>query len=114
MLRDFHALLDDRNPVLGRKLREVLQQAKRKISASWLVGCRLVLPPELEKEMVVLDFALPGRPQLAEVLDTLAGTNSDFKLPAEGEVREAVLDAACGLTTTEAEGVFALSVIRMR
>ena len=61
LLRDFHAFLaGDPNPILVRQLKEVLQAAKTKNKALVLVGCRLCLPPELERELTVIEFALPG------------------------------------------------------
>ncbi len=111
LLRDFHTMMDDRNPVLSRKLRETLQTAKTRNVALVIVGCRVVLPPELEKEITVLEFKLPGREQLAEVLDTLCSASQIPLLV--GETRDAALDAARGLTTVEAEAAFALSQIEM-
>ncbi len=111
LLRDFHTLLDDRNPVLSRKLREALQAGKTRNVALVIVGCRIVLPPELEKEITVLEFKLPDRAQLGEVLDALC-TASTLPVLA-GAPRDEVLDAARGLTTVEAEAAFALSQIEM-
>ena len=55
LLCDFHAFLaGDPNPILVRQLKEVLQAAKTKNKALVLVGCRLCLPPELEREMTVI------------------------------------------------------------
>lgn len=34
-----------------------------------IVGCRLVLPPELEREITVVEFALPGKAALGHVLE---------------------------------------------
>ncbi|MDE2100941.1 MAG: AAA family ATPase [Patescibacteria group bacterium] len=110
LLRDFHLLLGETNPVLFRKLRDQLAEAKTKNRVIVIVGCQLKLPPELEKEIAVVEYKLPDREQLREVLDTFAAEN-DIKLNGS---TEQILDAAGGLTTIEAENAFALSVVEMK
>ncbi len=109
LLRDFGALLEDRDPVLIRKLRDTLRLAKASGKLLLLLGIWKPLPPELEREITRLDLALPGPDLLGELLDQLlanAGVN-----PPPPEIREAVVRAAVGLTTMEAENAFALSLI---
>jgi hypothetical protein len=108
LLRDFHLFLQDANPILLRKFKDVLQTAKTKQKPVIILGCRLVLPPELEREITVVEFALPGKEQLGTVLDGIVESAS-LKL-VTGDQREHVIDAARGLTTMEAENAFALSV----
>ena len=109
LLRDFHAFLADANPVLVRAVKDALRVAKTKGRVLIVVGCRQVLPPELEREFVVLDFALPDKAALGGVLDGIL-KSAKLKKP-EAEDRSLILDAASGLTTTEAENAFALSVV---
>ena len=109
LLRDFHLFLQDPNPILIRQLKDVLQEAKTKSKTLIILGCRLCLPPELEHELTVIEFALPGKEELRAVLGGImesAGIKS-----MENEAREKVIDAASGLTTIEAENAFALSVV---
>ncbi len=94
--------------MLLRKFKDVLQAAKAQQKPMIIVGCRLVLPPELEREITVLEFALPGKEQLGDVLDGIV--ESAALPPVTGDHREHVIDAARGLTTVEAENAFALSV----
>ena len=60
LLRDFHLLLQDPNPILIRQLKDVLMEAKTKQKTLIILGCRLCLPPELERELTVIEFSLPG------------------------------------------------------
>lgn len=109
VLRDFHQFLEDNNPVLVRAVKDCLRAGKTKGKAVLLLGCRQVLPAELEREFVVVPFALPGKDGLGVVLDRIAASAT---LPAsEGESRDLLLDSASGLTTIEAENAFALSVV---
>ena len=112
LLRDFHLFLQDPNPILIRQLKDVLQMAKTKSKTLVILGCRLALPPELERELTVIDFALPGKAELGRVLD---GIIESAKLSTlADEDRDVALDAACGLTTIEAENAFALSVVETK
>lgn len=112
LLQDFHLFLTDPNPILIRQFKDVLQMAKTKSKTLIILGCRLCLPPELERELTVIEFALPGKDQLAVVLD---GIIESAQLPAfADQERETALDAASGLTTIEAENAFALSVVEAK
>ena len=113
VLRDLQMFLgNDANPILVRQFREVLQVAKTKSKTLVVLGCRFALPPELERELTVLEFALPGKEQLGRVLDGII-ESAEFPAMAEQD-REAALDAAGGLTTIEAEAAFALSVVEAK
>ncbi len=112
LLKDFHQFVEDANPVVVRKVKESLRAGKTKGKTLVVVGCRLALPPELEREFVVVQFNLPDKGQLGTVLD---GICTSAKLPKpENDDREQLLDAACGLTSIEAENAFALSVVEKR
>jgi ATP-dependent 26S proteasome regulatory subunit len=112
VLQDFHLFLADPNPVLVRKLKDVLQIGKTKRKTVIILGCRLCLPPELEREMIVIEFSLPGKQELGTVL---AGIMESAKIKTlDDDAKEKVIEAASGLTTIEAENAFALSVIETK
>lgn len=67
------------------------------------------IPIELEKLFVVVEHDLPSREQLLEIAQGIA--TEEGELPEDDEL-ETVLDAAAGLTRYEAEGAFALSLVR--
>jgi len=110
LLRDLHLFLQDPNPVLVRALKDALVHAKAKGKCIVIAGCRRVLPPELEREFVAVDLALPGKQELGLVLDGICESAKLKKVKADA--REQILDAASGLTCAEAENAFALSVVR--
>src|SRR5438874_160980 len=113
LLRDIHAFLSgEPNPVLVRQFREVLQHSKANSKVLVVLGCRLCLPPELEREITVIEFKLPGKEELSIVLDGVLESAGIKTLGTP--VREAALDAASGLTTIEAENAFALSVVETK
>src|SRR5919112_525788 len=58
ILRDFDPYLD--NPVIVRRLRDLAHALKRSFSTLIFLSPVLVVPPHLEKEVVVVDYDLPG------------------------------------------------------
>ena len=109
LMRDLQLHLDHRDPLLVRRIKDALRTAKSNGHALVLVGCRLDLPAELEHEITRVDFGLPDTLRLGEVLDGIL-VSSDIAPPDES-ARELALQGALGLTTTEAENAFALSVV---
>ncbi|MCZ6690489.1 MAG: AAA family ATPase, partial [Planctomycetota bacterium] len=76
---------------------------------------RQVLPPEWEKLVVVVPYALPDRDTLGVVLDGVIESAkvsgvSEKALKLKPEERDQVIEAAKGLTCDEAESAFALSL----
>jgi len=112
LLRDLQLHLDQSDPMLVRRIKDILRVAKTNGHALILLGCRLKLPPELEHEITHVDFNLPDPAQLGTVLD---GIVKSAKIRNLHEVcRESALQSALGLTTTEAENAFALSVVETK
>ena len=112
LLRDLQLHLDQSDPMLVRRIKDILRVAKGNGHSIVLLGCRLKLPPELEHEITHVDFNLPGSAQLGTVLD---GIVKSAKLKnVHDVVRESALQSALGLTTTEAENAFALSVVETK
>ena len=109
LLRDLHLYLQDVNPVLVRAMKDCLRSAKTKGRTLIIAGCRFNLPPELEREFVIVEFSLPGKDQLSVILDGIA--ESAKKKKPQGDAREDVINSSCGMTSIEAENAFALSVI---
>lgn len=95
---------------------EIVQAVARQIAAGkqerrflLILAPTVQLPPELEKQFVVVEHALPSREQLLEIARGVA--TEEGELPIGPEL-ERVLDAAAGLTRYEAEGAFSLALVR--
>lgn len=110
LLRDFHLFLAQPNPMLSRNLKDALAIGKSSNRVIVIVGCKLQLQPELEKEITVIEFSLPTREDL---LVTLRGIADSAGIKLNGNT-DKLLDAASGMTTTEAENAFALSIIETK
>src|SRR6185369_14808760 len=75
----------------------------------------LEIPPELEKEITVLNFPLPSRDDLNNLLNQIAEDVKRLKnvrVELDDAGRERLLQAALGLTLSEAENVFAKIIVK--
>ncbi|MCB9833566.1 MAG: AAA family ATPase [Planctomycetes bacterium] len=113
LLRDYHAFLGDDaqpvNPLIARTIRDLSRVMKTRQQCLVICAPILRLPQELEREVVVIEHELPGRPDLGAVLDGIAESAG---LPAAlDEERDRLLDACLGMTTSEAENALALSFV---
>lgn len=115
VLRDFHAFLND--PTVVRKLRDLAQDLRDTTKHVIMLSAVTKIPPELEKDVTMVDWNLPNRSEMSRVLaERLAHLPAgvDPGIASEAEGREQIVDAALGLTKTEAENVLAKSIVRKR
>jgi ATP-dependent 26S proteasome regulatory subunit len=115
LLKDFHSFVSDYN--VTRRLRDLTLALKNSFKNLIILSPVLKLPPELEKEITVLDYALPSYDELGKLLDDIIRSVKDapgIKTDMTSLEREHVLKAAQGLTAMEAENVFAKSLVEKR
>jgi AAA+ superfamily predicted ATPase len=113
LLRDLQLHMDQSDPMLVRRIKDILRVAKSNGHTIILLGCRLTLPQELEHEITRIELGLPDSCSLASVLDAIIGSSEGLP-ELSSDIRESALSNALGLTTTEAENVFALSVVEAK
>lgn len=112
VLRDFHPFLKDVN--VTRRLREVafaLQKSKKSVI---LLGPVLHIPPELEKEITVVDFALPNAEELGKLLAEIEGASREhggIEIALNRRDRDRLVRACQGLTEIEAANAIAKAII---
>lgn len=114
IFKDFHPFLTKNNFAVVRKLKDIALQLKSSYKTIVLISPVLEIPVELEKEITVLNFPAPGRDELAELLeDILADVQKvrKVKMDLDEVGRERLLQAALGLTLSEAENVFAKIIV---
>jgi AAA+ superfamily predicted ATPase len=109
LMRDLHLHMEHSDPMLIRRIKDTLRVAKTNGHTLILLGIRINLPPELAHEITRIEMDLPGSPELATVLDGIIVSGGIPEPTAD--TREAALQSALGLTTTEAENAFALSIV---
>lgn len=106
-----HHFLTD--PGIQSLIIQVTAQFKASNRSMIIIAPIVSLPPEIEKLFSVVDMRLPGK---EELLSTLKGivTGSSLKgdqVP-DAEMEKHLLEAALGMTTTEAENALTLSFVR--
>jgi ATP-dependent 26S proteasome regulatory subunit len=115
IFKDFHPFLTRNNFAVIRKLKEIALHLKNSFKTVILVSPTLEIPAELEKEITVLNFPLPDRDELAQLLDRIIDEVRRFKqvkIDIDAAGRERLLQAALGLTLGEAENVFAKIIVK--
>jgi MoxR-like ATPase len=117
VLKDFHHWMDD--PMILRKIKDLALVYKR--SAGRLLafasprlpyaGARegYGLPAEIAHELTTITVPLPTRDELGQVLDDIIAVPSNKMDQLSQEERDAILEAAAGMTTQESENAFALA-----
>jgi MoxR-like ATPase len=115
IFKDFHPFLTRNNFAIIRKLKEIALHLKNSFKTIVLISPVMEIPTELEKEMTVLNYPLPTREDLGELLDKIIEDVKQFKqvaLDLDEAGRERLLQAALGLTLGEAENVFAKIIVK--
>src|SRR3954462_4089026 len=79
IFKDFHPFLTKSNFAIVRKLKEIALHLKNSYKTILLISPVLEIPAELEKEITVLNYPLPTREELSELLDKIIADVSQFK-----------------------------------
>lgn len=113
VLRDFHEFMQ--NSEVKRRLRDLANLLRSTLSTAIIISPILRLPDELEKDITIVDFPLPDRTDLElllqQISEDIAG-NPSLQIDLSENSREAMVDAAIGLTINEAENVFAKTLVQ--
>ncbi|MBD2020079.1 AAA family ATPase [Leptolyngbya sp. FACHB-36] len=102
VFKDLHPFVD--SPAVTRWLRDAIASFKGTQKTIILMSPVQQVPIELEKEVAVLDFAMPDMTELNQVLTQQLDQNRTRRITTEA--REKLLKAALGLTRDEAEKVY--------
>lgn len=112
LLKDFHPYMKDTRVV--RLLRDLAARLRGRAQTLILVSPQLNLPTELEKDVTVLEFPLPGTDEIADQLDQVVaamGDNKQVDTKLDAHEREAIVRSAQGLTADEIESALARSLV---
>ncbi|MFA6318481.1 MAG: AAA family ATPase [Elusimicrobiota bacterium] len=112
VLKDFHPYLQD--PGIVRRLRDLVDSLKSSYKSLILLSPVLVIPTELEKDLTVLDYDLPGPAELWALLKEVAGAAKEgakFQVNLQTEDVEKIIQAAMGMTLSEAENALAKAIV---
>ena len=112
LFKDFHPYFGQ--PEVVRKLRDLSECLKNSYKTLVLVSPHFKVPSELEKDVTIVEFPLPGLGELQRLLmDTIKEVNESagVRIEAQKVAVEPILKAAQGLTIKEAENVFAKCLV---
>src|SRR5205085_8579908 len=115
VFKDLHPFLARGNHTVIRRLKEIALQLKNSFKTIIIIAPLVEIPPELEKEITVLNFPLPSWEDLNELLSRIVEDIKQFKnvrMELDAAGRERLLQAALGLTLGEAENVFAKIIVK--
>ncbi|NBQ67397.1 MAG: AAA family ATPase [Nitrosomonadaceae bacterium] len=114
IFKDFHPYID--SPKNVRELRNAINELKAKGMCFLFVSPVIKIPVELEKDFQLIDFRLPDEEALRRKLDLTvrAAQRQDTatsKLTIDPDIAVCAVEAAKGLTSSEADNAFALGVV---
>src|SRR5258706_477290 len=115
IFKDFHPFLTKNNFAIVRKLKEIALHLKNSFKTIILISPVMEIPTELDKEITVLNYPLPARDDLSELLEKIMADVKQFSqvvIDLDEVGRERLLQAALGLTLGEAENVFAKIIVK--
>lgn len=112
VLKDYHHYMND--PVVIRKLRDLGHSLKLTMKNVVFISPILKIPVEIEKEISVVDYKLPEKRELIDIVKNIAqsiGGKNIEEIENENFLNK-IVEAALGLTSEEAENVFAKSIVK--
>jgi ATP-dependent 26S proteasome regulatory subunit len=108
VLLDFHRYLE--NPVYCRLLRDQVAELTTRHQTIVLLSASFSFPADLEKDVVLVDYPLPGQDELSDLLERFADELPSDVVDLNGGTT-LVVRALQGLTLNEAEAVLAQAVV---
>ncbi len=115
VFKDFHPFLKCQNMSIIRRLREVASSLKNTYKTIVIVSPMLEMPPDLEKDITIIDFDLPRANDftalLHRIMEEVKG-NPKLKVNINGQMKEQIVHALLGLTLAEAENVLAKTLVQ--
>ncbi len=117
VFKDFHPFLKCSNMAIIRRLRDVAASMQNTYKTIIIVSPMFELPPDLEKDLTVVDFGLPREPEFSNLLTRIieeVKENPKLNVQIAPKTRERIVHALLGLTLSEAENVLAKSLVTHR
>jgi SpoVK/Ycf46/Vps4 family AAA+-type ATPase len=112
VLRDFHAFIKE--AAVARGLRDLSEILRSSYTSVVLLSPVVEIPPELEKDITIVDYPLPSRLEIGQLLHSIAAdvvNNPQLTVELGDGAEQIISDAAIGLTLNEAENVFAKTLV---
>lgn len=117
VFKDFHPFMKCHNMAIIRRLREISESLKNTFKTIVICAPLFELPPELEKDITVIDFDFPDQREMSHLLDRIilqVKDNPKLKVGIDNQTHEQIVHALLGLTLVEAENVLAKTLVQNR
>ena len=114
ILSDFHTFLTERDPDVIRLLKELSEVLKKSKKNVVILSPILSIPPELEKEITIIDFPLPDNAEINQILERIHRVilnQNKVKIKLNEEKKEQIIKTLAGLTQNEIENVLYKSLV---
>lgn len=117
LFKDFHPYLKDTSPgaaLLIRQLRDLVPAMKGSQRTLLWLSPMMQIPPELQKDVTVVDLPLPTESEYRQVVAqamTQARANPTVTVDMDEDAVDAIVKACQGLTRSEAENALYKSVV---
>ncbi|MCC6404123.1 MAG: AAA family ATPase [Fimbriimonadaceae bacterium] len=115
LLKDFHPYLKD--PRVVRLLRDLASRLRGRSQTLYLLAPSLNLPVELEKDISVVEYPLPGPEEISQQVEVVLESVKGMKgvdAAVSPEERELIVKSAQGLTADEIESALARSLVEAK
>ncbi len=117
IFKDFHSFLKCQNTAIIRRMREAAISLKNTFKTIVIVSPILEIPQELEKDLTIVDFDLPGKKEfnllLGRIIDDVKN-NPKLNVKIDEKMKEQIVHSLLGLTLCEAENVLARTLVQNR
>ncbi|MCO6455036.1 MAG: AAA family ATPase [Pirellulaceae bacterium] len=119
LFKDFHPYLDEKKnaqnaSLLIRLLRDLVPHLKGSLKTLvWLSPVQFI-PPELEKDVTIVDMPLPAEAEYREILENIiqqVGNNPRVLVDLDEDAKDEIVKACQGLTRSEAENALAKALV---
>jgi len=112
VLKDFHVYLEV--PEIIRQLRDLATALRRSRKTIIILSPVLKIPPELEKDLTIVDLPLPTFEDLKELIEEIVREQraGPYEIQLSEQERDLFARAAQGLTLLEAENAFARALVQ--
>lgn len=121
VFKDLHHYMEEpfpqylENPiVVRRKLRDTILSLRGSFKTLFVLSPILKIPPELEKDIVIVDFPLPTYDDIKLIFEkTVANIEKNYNLKFEIDetLKEKIIKGCLGMTENEVENVLAKAIV---
>ena len=119
LLKDFHVYFGaDRTSrpdyAVIRRLRDIIFMLKSSRKTVVFISSKLVIPCDMEKEISILDFALPTVDEIKVLLEELISSLNPANVNLTEDDKILLSRSALGLTLQEAENAFCRAIVNLK